>query len=323
MKYVIAVMIASVSLAAVAIDRPEGYPAQSVRVIVPFPPGGASDIVGRAISQRLSTATGAHFIVENRPGAGAAIGVGLVVAAPPDGLTLLLGAAGPLTMSPHLVRTSYDVERDLAPIALVASVPNVVVVHPSLAATTLTGLVALARSKPGALAFGSAGQCTTAHLSIELLRTLAQVNIVHVPYKGTSAAISDLLGGQIQGTIDNLTAILPQVRNGRLRALALTSNTRSRAAPGIPTAEEAGMKDLVVVGWNGFLAPARTPSAIIDWLGQEITAAALSPEVTRQMIDLGGEPDARGPAAFRDYLHAELARWGQVVSNSHIQIETP
>ena len=301
-------------------DRPAGYPSQPVRLIVPFPPGGASDIVARAVAQRLSIGTGARFVVENRPGAGGSIGVGAVTAATPDGLTLLLGAAGPLSMSPHLVRLNYDVERDLEPIALVANVPNLVAIHPGVPATTLAELAELARRQPGQLTFGSAGQGTTAHLSIELFKSLARVEVVHVPYKGTSAAVGDLIGGQIQATIDNLTAILPQVRSGRLRAIALTANTRSRAAPTIPTAEESGMKDLVVVGWNGVLAPARTPQPIIDWLAQEVMAASSSADVRGQLVELGAEPDVRGPAAFSAYLHAELERWGRVTRAAGIRV---
>ena len=305
---------------AIAAERPTGYPSQPVRLIVPFPPGGASDIVARTVAQRMSSGTGARFVVENRPGAGGSIGVGAVTAAAPDGFTLLLGAAGPLSMSPHLVRLNYDVERDLEPIALVANVPNLVAVHPGVPATTLGELAELARRQPGQLTFGSAGQGTTAHLSIELFKAIAHVEVVHVPYKGTSSAVSDLVGGQIQATIDNLTAILPQVRIVRLRAIALTTNTRSRAAPTIPTAEESGMKDLVVVGWNGVLAPARTPQPIIDWLAQEVMAASASPDVRGQLVELGAEPDIRGPAAFRAYLHAELDRWGRVTRAAGIRI---
>jgi tripartite-type tricarboxylate transporter receptor subunit TctC len=313
------VLCAAVTQQASAADRPAGYPAQPVRVIVPFPPGGTSDIVGRVISQRLATSSGQRFLVENRPGAGASIGVMAVTAAAPDGLALLLGSAGPLTISPHMTMVQYDVDRDLAPIALVTAVPNIVVVHPSVPAKTLTDLVKIVRAQPGTVNFGSAGQGTTAHLSGELFRTLAGAEMLHIPYKGTSAAVSDLVGGQIDLLIDNLPGILPQVRAGKLRALALTSDSRSKAAPEVPSAPEAGMKDLIVSGWFGFLAPARTPQPIVDWLAQEIMAGAKVPEVQAQLADLGGESDLRGPAAFRTYLRTETERWGRIIRAAKIQ----
>ncbi|MBC7778644.1 MAG: tripartite tricarboxylate transporter substrate binding protein [Proteobacteria bacterium] len=304
-----------------AAERPPGFPSQQVRVVVPFPPGGTSDIVGRIIAQRLATSTGQRFLVENRPGAGAAIGITLVTSSTPDGQTLLLGAAGPLTMSPHMSRVPYDADRDLAPIALVTAVPNIVVVHPSVPAKTLAELVSLVRARPGNVNFGSAGQGTTAHLSGELFRALAGVDMVHVPYKGTSAAVADLVGGQIDLLIDNLPGVLPQVRAGKLRALALTSDTRSKAAADVPSAPEAGMKELIVSGWFGFFGPAKTPQPIVEWMAQEIIAAAKTPEVQAQLADLGGETDLRGPAAFRAYLRAESERWGRIIRAAKIQVQ--
>ncbi len=304
-----------------AAERPVGFPAQPVRLVVPFPPGGTSDIVGRVVAQMLGTTIGQRVVVENRPGAGAAIGIMAVVNAPADGQTLLLGAAGPLTMSPHMGKVPYDAERDLAPIALVTAVPNIVAVHPGVPAASLSELAALARKRPGNISYGSAGQGTTAHLSGELFRALAGVDMIHVPYKGTSAAVADLVGGQIDLVIDNLPGVLPQVRAGKLRALALTSTGRSRAAPEVPSAPEAGMKDLIVSGWFGFLAPARTPAPVVDWLAQEIMAAARSPEVQPQLGELGGEADLRGPAAFRTYLRAESERWSKIITAAKIRIQ--
>ncbi len=318
---VVTTALAGGTAAALAAERPAGFPAQPVRLVVPFPPGGTSDIVARVLSQRLSVAVGQRFVVENRPGAGAAIGITAVTGAGPDGQTLLLGAAGPLTMSPHMGKVPYDVERDLAPIALITAVPNIAVVHPSVPARTLTEMVKLARTRPGNVSFGSAGQGTTAHLSGELFRTIAGAQMIHVPYKGTSAAVADLVGGQIDMLIDNLPGVLPQVRAGKLRALALTSASRSKAAPDVPSAPEAGMKDLIVSGWFGFLAPAKTPQPVVDWLAQELLAAARAPDVQAQLSDLGGEPDLRGPAAFRAYLRAESERWARIIAAAKIQIQ--
>lgn len=301
-------------------ERPAGYPAQPVRLVVPFPPGGTSDIVARVIGQRLSTTVGQRFVVENRPGAGAAIGIVAVTSASPDGQTLLLGAAGPLTMSPHMSKVPYVADRDLAPIALITAVPNIAVVHPSVPAKTLAEMVKLVNARPGSVSFGSAGQGTTAHLSGELFRTLAGAQMIHVPYKGTSAAVSDLVGGQIDMLIDNLPGILPQVRAGKLRALALTSPTRSKAAPDVPSAGEAGMKDLIVSGWFGFLSPAKTPAPVNEWLAQEMIAAARSPEVQAQFADLGGELDLRGPAEFRAYLRTESDRWAKIISAAKLAV---
>ncbi len=301
-------------------ERPSGYPAQPVRLVVPFPPGGTSDIVARVIGQRLSTTVGQRFVVENRPGAGAAIGIVAVTSASPDGHTLLLGAAGPLTMSPHMGKVPYVVDRDLAPIALITAVPNIAVVHPSVPAKTLADMVKLVNARPGSVSFGSAGQGTTAHLSGELFRTLAGAQMIHVPYKGTSAAVADLVGGQIDMLIDNLPGVLPQVRAGKLRALALTSPIRSKAASDVPSAGEAGMKDLIVSGWFGFLSPAKTPAPVNDWLAQEMIAAARVPEVQAQLADLGGELDLKGPAEFRTYLRVEFERWGKIIAAAKLAI---
>ena len=303
-----------------AAERPAGYPSQPVRLVVPFPPGGTSDIVARVIGQRLSTTVGQRFVVENRPGAGAAIGIVAVTSASPDGHTLLLGAAGPLTMSPHMGKVPYVVDRDLATIALITAVPNIAVVHPSVPAKTLADMVKLVQARPGSVSFGSAGQGTTAHLSGELFRTLAGGQMIHVPYKGTSAAVADLVGGQIDMLIDNLPGVLPQVRAGKLRALALASPTRSKAAPDVPSAGEAGMKDLLVSGWFGFLSPARTPAPINEWLAQEMIAAARVPEVQAQLADLGGELDLKGPSEFRTYLRAESERWAKIIGAAKLAI---
>jgi tripartite-type tricarboxylate transporter receptor subunit TctC len=318
---IIAIAPAIIPAASLAAERPAGFPAQPVRVVVPFPPGGTSDIVARVVAQRLATSVGQRFMVENRPGAGAAIGIVAVTSATADGQTLLLGAAGPLTMSPHMGKVPYVVDRDLAPIALVAAVPTIVVVHPSVPARTLTELVKVVRARPGAVSFGSAGQGTTAHLSGELFRSLVGVEMLHVPYKGTSAAVSDLVGGQIDMLIDNLPGVLPQVRAGKLRALALTSPVRSKAASDVPSAPEAGMKDLVVSGWFGFLGPAKTPAPVVEWLAQEIMATARTPEVQNQLNELGGELDLKGPAEFRTYLRAESDRWAKIISAAKIRIQ--
>jgi tripartite-type tricarboxylate transporter receptor subunit TctC len=259
-------------------------------------------------------------VVENRPGAGAAIGIVAVTSANPDGHSILMGSAGPLTMSPHMGKVPYVVDRDLATIALITAVPNIAVVHPSVPAKTLTDMVKLVRARPGSVSFGSAGQGTTAHLSGELFRTLAGAQMIHVPYKGTSAAVADLVGGQIDMLIDNLPGVLPQVRAGKLRALALASPARSKAAPDVPSAGEAGMKDLLVSGWFGFLSPAKTPAPINEWLAQEMIAAAKVPEVQAQLADLGGELDLKGPAEFRTYLRMESERWAKIISAAKLAI---
>ena len=302
----------------VAADRPAGFPGQPIRLIVPFPPGGTSDIMARVVATRLESAAGVRMLVENRPGAGAAIGITAVTGAAPDGLTLLLGAAGPLTMSPHMGKVPYVVDRDLAPVALVAGVPNIVAVHPGVPARTLPELVSWIRSQPGKVSFGSAGQGTTAHLSGELFRFLAGADMLHVPYKGTSAAVTDLVGGQIHMLIDNLPGVLPQVKAGKLRALALTSAARSKAAPDVPSAPEAGMKDLVVTSWFGFLAPAKTPAPVVEWLAQEILATSRLPEVQAQLGEQGAEMDLKGPAEFRTYLRSESERWGKIIGAAKI-----
>jgi len=304
-----------------AAERPVGFPAQPVRLVVPFPPGGTSDIVGRVVAQKLGTTIGQRVVVENRPGAGAAIGIMAGVNAPADGQTLLLGAAGPLTMSPHMGKVPYDAERDLAPIALVTAVPNIVAVHPGVPAASLSELAALARKRPGNISYGSAGQGTTAHLSGELFRALAGVDMIHVPYKGTSAAVADLVGGQIDLVIDNLPGVLPQVRAGKLRALGVTTTRRSFALPDVPTIVEGGVAGYEHVQWTGFLAPAATPAAIINRLNAEAVRAVHSPELKPALASEGAEPVGNTPQQFAAIIRSETQRIAQVVRKAGIKAD--
>ncbi|GAA4335309.1 tripartite tricarboxylate transporter substrate binding protein [Pigmentiphaga soli] len=314
-------LAATFSIATQAQDPAASYPSRPVRVIVPFPAGGASDIVARLVAERAAAATGQPWVVDNKPGAGATIGGVMVAKAAPDGYTLLLGAAGPLSMSPHISTVPYDVEKQFVALASVASVPNLVAVHPSLPAANLSQLVALARSKPGQLNYGSAGNGTTAHMAGELLKSQAGVDITHIPYKGTSAAVVDLVAGQIQMTIDNLPALLPYVQSGQLRALAVTSPTRSAAAPSVPTSAEAGMPDFVVRGWFGFFAPAGTPQGVVDKLSAMLVRMAGEPQMQEALRKVGAEPDIRDSAQFAAYVRQENLRWKAVADKAGLRVD--
>jgi tripartite-type tricarboxylate transporter receptor subunit TctC len=314
-----AIAMAITGPAALADTKPANYPVRPVRLIVPFPAGGTSDIVARAIADRVAAAMGQPWVIENRPGAGAAIGTAAVAKSAPDGYTLLLGAAGPISMSPHITKVSYDVDKDLAPVALIASVPNVVCVYPGQKLHSLKDLVALSRDSHASLNYASAGNGTTAHFAGELFKSTSGGDALHIPYKGTSAAITDLIAGQVQFSIDNLPAMLPFIKSGQLTALAVTSESRSPALPDVPTTAEAGLPGLIVKGWFGFFAPKNTPPQIVDYLAQEIMKISNQPETQAALKQAGAEMDVRGPSAFASYYKADSARWGMVASKSQLK----
>ena len=317
----IALLLTAGSALAQEAPRPGKYPERAVRLVVPFPAGGTSDIVARLIADKASTATGQPWIVDNKPGAGAAIGTLHVVKAPADGYTILLGAAGPIAMSPHISKVGYDVEKDLAPVVNIAAVPNLVAVHPSVKAANLSELVALTRQGANHFNYASAGNGTTAHFAGELFKSLSGADATHVPYKGTSAAMVDLVSGQVQFAIDNLPAMLPFVQSGQLRPLAVTGTERSTAAPGVPTSAEAGMPNLIVKGWFGIFAPKNTPPQIVNYLAQEITRIVNTPEMLAALRKNGAEPEVRGPEAFAAFVREDNARWAEVALKAKLRTE--
>jgi tripartite-type tricarboxylate transporter receptor subunit TctC len=294
-----------------------GWPARPVRVVVPFAPGGATDILGRLTATELGNALGQPFVVENRAGAGGNLGSDIVAKAPPDGYTLLFGAAGNIGINPSLfANMPYDPVRDLAPISLIAEVTNVLVVHPSVNARSVQELIALARTTQGGLVYASSGNGSTIHLSAELFAAMTRLNMTHVPYRGSGPAMADLLAGRVALMFDNLPSALPHVREGRLRALAVTATRRSPALPDVPTVAEAGVPGYEATSWFGLFAPAGTPREIIDRMAREMAAFARRPEVAERIRALGAEPITSTPDEFAAMVRAEITKWGAVVRAS-------
>jgi tripartite-type tricarboxylate transporter receptor subunit TctC len=297
------------------------YPVKPVRVYVGFAPGGATDIVARMFAQKLSESLGRSFVVENRPGGGGVSATTLVLKSPPDGYSLL-AVSGTYTITPAITKTlPYDSTRDLAPISLVNQSPFLVVVHPALPVKTMRDLVMLAKSQPGKLDYGSAGQGSNVHLAVELLNSMAGIKMTHVPYKGTGQTLIDLMAGQVQLTVANILSGLPYARSGRMRGLAVTGARRVKAAPEIPTVIESGVPGYEVASWNGWLAPAATPPEIIVKLNAELVKAAKATDIAERMAGDGGEPLGSTPEQFRQHLIDEIARWRKVVQVAGIRVE--
>jgi tripartite-type tricarboxylate transporter receptor subunit TctC len=318
MRSVTAVLAAALLLAAPAAAQ---YPAKPVRFIVPSSAGGGTDIIARALAQKLSEALGQQFVVENRPGAGQMIGIELAARAPADGHTILM-TASTLAINPIMYKkVSYDPLRDFAPITQAASLPNVLVVHPSLPARSVAELVALAKREPGKIAYASAGVGTSPQMSVELLKSLAGIDLLHVPYKGTGPGVIDVLAGQVKVMTPNVLTALPHIKSGRLRALAVTSAKRSEALPEVPTMAEAGVPGYESVQWYGVLAPAGTPREIVQRLYAEIAKALHAGEVRERLAADGAEPVGSTPEEFAAFIRAEIAKWSKVAKAAGINPE--
>lgn len=298
------------------------FPQKTVKLVVGFPPGGGVDIIARTISQALSDRLGQPVIVENRPGAGGNIAAEQVAHAPADGYTLLVSAVSSLAISASLYKAPrYDVLKDLTPVAVVASVPNVLVVHPSVKATNVTEFIAYVKANPGKVNFGSAGSGTTVHFAGELFKSTANIDMVHVPYKGAAPAMADLLGGQVQVMFDFLSAAAPQIKSGKLRALGVTSATRSPVLPNVPTIAEAGLPGYNVLGSFGVMAPTGTPSDVVNRLNREIAAVVNLPEVKARFISYAATPEQQTPEEFAQVLKAEVAKWAKIVDATGVKLE--
>jgi tripartite-type tricarboxylate transporter receptor subunit TctC len=308
---------------AVHAQNPVAYPVKPVRVIIPFPPGSSTnDILGRALSQRLSEALGQQFVVDNRPGVGGNLGSEMAAKAVADGYTLLIGTNGPIGISPHIYKTlGYDPLKDLAPITLYAMVPYAILVNATVKANTLNELITLARSSPGKLLYASSGSGGTPHLCMEMFKRQAGIDITHVPYKGGAPATIDLLAGQVQVFCPGLPPVLPHVKSGKLRALAITTPRRTQFLPDVPTAGEQGHPQLDVNSWVGLLAPAKTPPAIIEKLHATITRIMATPEMKTHVVNNGADPIAMGPADFSAFLRSESAKWAQVAKAANLRID--
>jgi tripartite-type tricarboxylate transporter receptor subunit TctC len=298
------------------------YPSRPIKLIVPYPPGGA-DVMARLVADRIAAALGQPVIVENRAGGGGGtVGAKAVANAEPDGYTLLFTSPGPLTTSPAVYRNlDYDPIKSFAPVAMIASAPFVVVVNPTVPATTMPELVDYARAHPGQISFASVGHGTLPHLFGELLKQRTGIEMVHVPYRGSGPAITDLLAGQVQLYIDNTRNMLPFVRAGRLRPLAVTSEQRASELPELPTMPESGYPEFLATYWNGLLAPASTPAPVIDELNATINASLAQPEVRANVIKLGMTPQPATPREFAALIAAEFEKWTAVARAAQIKVE--
>ena len=298
------------------------YPAKAVRVIVPFPPGGAADIVARAITHEMSKAWGSQVVVDNRAGAGGLIGAEQAARAAPDGYTLLFASASPMSVSPHLTaRPPYHPLRDFTPIVLIGFSPNVIVVHPSLPVHSMKALIALAKARPGQLNYASNGVGTLSHLAAELIKFQAGINMVHVPYKGGAPAIVDTVAGNCTVFISAFPTVAGQIRAGRLRAIAVTSAKRIAIAPELPTVAEAALPGFEATQWWGAYGPVGLPVELVNRLNADIGKALLTAEVKQRLAADAAEPAGGTPANLAAYLKADFERWGRVVKASGIRPE--
>jgi len=297
------------------------YPAKPVRLIVPWPPGGGTDVFARLIGQRMSEDWGSGVVVDNRPGASGNIGAEITAKAPADGYTIML-ATITLATGPSMYKAlAFDPIKDFAPITLVAGVPHILVVNPAFPAKNVKELIALAKQEPGKLNYASAGNGSPFHLAAELFKLESGVNIVHVPYQGGGPAITAVLGGQVQLTFGNLLAVLPLVRSGKLNALGVTTAKRSAGAPDIPTLAEAGVPGYDFSSWFGFFSPARTPKDVVRKLNREIVGILNRPEVRQRLTQDGADVIASTPDEFDAYLKAETAKWAKVIGRAGIRAE--
>jgi tripartite-type tricarboxylate transporter receptor subunit TctC len=299
----------------------QAWPSKPIRYIVPFPPGGATDILARAIADKLGPALGQPVVVENRPGAAGNLGTEQAAKAAPDGYTLLMVTVAQSISESLYSKLPYNLARDLAPVALVAHVPNVMVVHPSVPARTVKEFVDFAKANPGKVNFASSGSGTSIHMSGELFKMLTGVDIVHVPYKGSAQALTDLIGGQVSVMFDNLTPSMPHIKSGKLRALAITTAKRYPALPDVPTLIEAGVPGYESSAWFGVMVPAKTPQPIVTRLNTEVNRIVGQPDVKERFDQQGAIPAPGAPGDFGKHIQSEIAKWAKVVKASGAKVE--
>ncbi len=298
------------------------YPTKPIRLVITYPPGGNTDLVGRALALKLGEFMGQQVVVDNRGGAGGVLGSMITAQSAPDGYTIMLGTSAGMVINPLLSRKlTYDPVRDFAPVSMVVIVPQLLVINPQLPVKNVRELIAFAKAKPGYLNAGSSGVGTPNHFGTELLKWLAGVDIVHVPYKGGAPALTDLLGGQIQMAFSSVPAVLPHIKAGRLVALGVGSAKRSPALPNIPTIAEAGVPGYEYTTWYGIFAPAKTPRTLIARLNAEIVKAMETPDIKDRFTALGGDPDPGTPEELRAYMANESAKWAKIIKAANIRIE--
>jgi tripartite-type tricarboxylate transporter receptor subunit TctC len=312
---------ATLGLASSPVAAAEWTPQKPVRMIVGFPPGGATDLVARQIAPKMSQGLGRQVIVDNRPGANGVISNELIMRADPDGHVMGFGHIGTLVISPVITKVPYDVQKDLAPIGQVVSLQNLIVVTPSLPAKTLKDYIGLAKQKPGQMLYASSGSGSPGHLAAVLLETMTGAKMTHVPYKGGGPAIIDLVAGHVPSFFAVISTAVPHVRSGKIRALAATGAKRAEALPNVPTVEEAGIKGYAATNWYGMLAPAATPAPIIERLNRELNAALKAPDVVAFLKDQGIDAAPSTPADFARFIAAEQKKWTPIIRQSNIKVE--
>ena len=297
----------------------QAYPAKPIRVVVPYAPGGATDLTARLVGQKMQEAMRQNVLVDNRPGGGGVIGADIVAKAPPDGYTVLIATPAEMAILPHMQKMPYDAIRDFAPVSLATSSPLILVVHPSLPVKSVKDLIALIKARPGQLSYGSAGAGGVHHLAGELLKATYKLDIVHVPYKGVGAVIPDLLGGHIPMTFSSMPPSMPYVRSGKLRALGIASNARSPAAPEVPTMAEAGAPDFVATNWFAYFVPAGTPPAVVNTLNAEINRTLRHNDVKEKLLVLGLETRGTTPDELGRFLRDESQKFAKLTKQAGLK----
>lgn len=314
------VALASACFAGGAIAS-DDFPSRPIKLVAPLAPGGTTDIVARVMAEYVGRRLGQPIVVENRAGAGGIIGSGVVANAPADGYTLLMGTIGTLAIAPSMSsQMPYDTDKAFEPVSLVTESQFVLATHPSIPARDLASLVSHVKSKPGALSYGSAGNGSTLHLGMELFKALANLDIVHVPYKGSGPMVAALAGGEVQAGLPDLASALPFIKAGRLNAIALTGKSRTPSLPGVATIAEGGYKDYEVVVWLGILAPAGTPQAVVNKLNAAIVSALKDPEVTAKLANMDTTAVGSTPVEFRDFIRRERQKWDPIVKQSGVRM---
>jgi tripartite-type tricarboxylate transporter receptor subunit TctC len=300
----------------------QGYPNRPIKVVVPWPPGQATDIAARLVAEKLVSVLGQPLLLDNRPGAGGTIGTETASKAAPDGYTLLAGSSGPMTISPNVQKLAYDPQKDFAPISLFQTTQLVLVVNPSLPVNNVKELIALLKVNPGKYSFSSAGNASTQHLCVELFNIMAQVTAIHVPYKGSAPSLTDLVGGQVTYTIDTLPAVAGYVKAGRLKALAVSKAKRSALMPDVPTIAEAGnLPGYDMYGWIGLLAPARTPREVTGRLSTEVRKILQAPDIMERFVALGMDSEGSTPEEFAEFIRGQHARYGAIVKQANVKVD--
>jgi len=298
------------------------YPTKPIKLVAPSTPGDAPDVIARLVADKLSTALGQQVVVENRPGAGGVVGSDYVAKAVPDGYTLIMGNAGSHGINAAVYsKLPYDIQRDFAPVSQVAVAPNVMVINPSVPASTLAEFIAYAKANPGKLSYASGGNGSSAHMSMELFKSMSGIDIQHVPYKGSSPALTDVVSGQVVAFIGNMPPTVPLIKAGKLRAIAVTTKSRSALMPELPTITEAGLPGFETVAWFGVLAPAGTPPEVVNRLSAEIAKIAKSPEIREKLVAMGAEPVGSTPEEFKAVIDRDIAKWKPLAQKVGIKID--